>query len=338
VGWFFLYYVVLSIPSVVTEATRSRFGSDVVYIHDDYPTSISADTPQFAIYGLNKLDGYPDQVFIVGGSAARAFKPRDIMKELPGYKVHNLCVDGANATEIKQSSDLIESRVDLRRLHSAVFVVSGQFPTFLDNEREYHADLTNIDQEKLRFYLYRLDKGHVIPVFTGPLMTAAAFLVRPFMWMYTLKFNISNGVEEAREWLDDLSQHQREKERASKAEYYNAYRLSQYQNRGLTDDQFNDLRDMIHRLIALNAVVIYVDLPVPGFVRKNQFLYDDYRQRVKVITGDPAVHHLDLGSWAPDDQFIDDSHTEPEFSDRLSAELARYLKTVIRQSAQGRSH
>jgi hypothetical protein len=322
----------------VTEHTRSRLSATDVYIHDDYAASSYADTPQFAVYGLNRLDGYPDQIFIVGGSSARAFTPQGVIKELPAYRVHNLCVDAANVTVMKELSELIDSHVDLRHLHSGIFVLTGQDSTFLENQREFRSPLTNIDQEKLRFYLYGLNDGEVTPVFRGPLMAAAVFLVRPFIWLYTLKYNIVVGAEEAREWLDDSSRHEKKTELTNKGEYFKALRLGRYEHRGLTDDQFNELRGLIHKLVALHITVVYVDLPVSGYVRNNHFIYDDYRRRVKAISGDPDVHYLDLSAWAPDGEFVDDSHAKPEFYGKWTAELARYLKTVVELPAQAHGH
>ena len=329
-GWLVLLYLLIFIPSFIIEEVRLAFTPGVVYIADDAPRSIFTIGPQYAVYGVRKLDNSPDQIFIVDGSTgAKAFKPLTIMNEIPGYKVHNLAINGSNISEMSEIVDIINSKVDVRNLHSAVFILCGQYSTFLDNPREFRDPLTIVDRERLRFHLYMLDKERVVPALPEPAMTAALFLTRPFIWLYTLKFNILNELQGGREWLAALSQTDAEQKPSGKLEFYRNYWLMLFQKRGAEDDQFNQFDKLVDRLVAMKATVVYVDLPVPSYLRKNFYIYDDYRRHVKKIARNPSVHYLDLSDWASDDQFSDDIHPKPEFCDKWSARLAAYLNTVI---------
>ena len=330
-GWMTFFYCIIFIPAFTIEASRFVFGPDVVHIYNDVPKSIYANTPEFAVYGINKLDNYPDQIFILGASVpGHAFSPKKIMKEIPGYKAHNLCLAGSNMTEMKEMAGLIESRVDLSKLHSDVVVLNAHFVSFLENQREYNSNFTSIEDEELRHHLYKLSNGQIVPVLPEPLMTAAAVLIRPFIWLYKLKFSISDALENMQENLAILSQPDRPKGHAGDTAFFKNYRLMQFDNHGFTQDQFDELNDLIKRLTMLKATVVLVDLPVPSYFRKDFFIYDDYRKRISAITKNPAVHYLNLTSWAPDREFLDDVHARPEFYDDWPAELSRYLKTVIR--------
>src|ERR1700761_6826155 len=120
-GWLAVFYLTIFFPAFLIEETRFWTSPDFVYIGSDVAKSIYSIEPQYAVYGINKLDNYPDQVFILDGStAARAFDPRGFMKAMPGYKVHNLAVDGSNITEMREMAELVESRVALKDLHSSV--------------------------------------------------------------------------------------------------------------------------------------------------------------------------------------------------------------------------
>lgn len=332
VGWLVLLYLLIFIPSFLIEEARLALTPDVVYIANDAPNSIYTEAALHAVYGVRKLDNYPDQIFIVGGStAAKAFQPLDLMKDVPGYKVHNLAINGSNVTEMSQIVDIIGSHVDIRHLHSAVFVLNGQFSTFLDNQREFRDAQTVVDRERLRFHLYRLDKGQVVPVLAEPALTVALFLARPFIWLYTVKYTVSNALQDMRERFAALSQTEKEQEPSAKISFYKSYWQMLFQDHGVTEDQFFQFSKLVDQLVAMKATVVYVDLPVPSYLRKDLSFYADYRQHVKQIADNSSVHYLDLSDWAPDDHFSDDIHPKSEFCAKWSDKLAQYLRTVIVQ-------
>jgi hypothetical protein len=328
---FAFFYLTLFIPSSMIETARYYLGPNRVYVYGDYSSSIYANTPQYAAYGMNKLDDYPDQIFILGASTpGHVFAPWRIAEALPGYKVHNLCVQGSNITQITEVRDILESRVAISKLHSAVFVLNLHFVSFLDNERNSGGTLTQIDQEELRHHLYRLRDGRVTPLFTGPAMETALFLVRPFIWLYKLKTDTRNKIQTLRERIGSLSQPETQKNHSGNSNFYRSYRLMQFDGRLFTDDQFNILQTLVDRLLAEGATIVLVDLPVASYYRNDFPIYDEYRRRIKPIAANPALHYLDMTTAAPDNQFLDDAHAKPEFYEAWANMLIRHLKTIVK--------
>lgn len=332
VKWLVFYYLLLFIPSFAIEEGRFLFGPPHVYIYHDVHKSIYAVGPQYAAYGVNTLNNDPNQIFIVGGSTgARAFDPDTLMKDIPGYEVSNLCIDGSNVTELKQLVDLIESRVDLRRLHSAIFVLPVHVAGFVDQKMLHNGNVTtSIDKEKLRYHLYQISNGRIVPVLPEPFMTAAFILVRPFIWLYTLEVDMSNALEETSgEISGALSQQKVAKTQSSDPFRNKAFWQKTFESGGLMPDQFSEFEEVVDGLSAMKVTVVVIDLPVPKWTREEFPIYKEYRKRMKRIVNNPAIHYLDLTSWAPDSQFLDNAHPKPQFYDSWASELAQYLKTFI---------
>ena len=121
----------------------------------------------YAAYGLDRLDHTPRQMFILGASRlpSRWFSAGSThVENVDGYKVNNLCVQASNITEMEQVVDLIEERVDLSSLDRPIFVIGGHFISFLENKRKFGGNTTNIQNELIRFRLYRVDEDYVRPM------------------------------------------------------------------------------------------------------------------------------------------------------------------------------
>jgi len=172
-----------------------------ISFYRDYPDSIYANTAHYAVYGMDRLDAHPRQVFIFGASVtARAFDPEQLMKGLPGYNVHNLSVSGSNISQMTEVIDLLSTREDWRHLGSAIFVFGGHFPSFLENDRKF-GGMTKIEVEQLRHHLYWDDAGVIKPELSPPTMPTALFLIKPFAFVYKIKFAAGELVSKLHDGL-----------------------------------------------------------------------------------------------------------------------------------------
>ncbi|HEY8191765.1 MAG TPA: hypothetical protein VIG74_05015, partial [Alphaproteobacteria bacterium] len=323
-GWTALLYCGLLLITLAFE-TSAAGQHTTISLYRDYPRSIYANTAHYAVYGMDRLDDHPRQVFILGASVpGQAFDPELLMEELPGYKVHNLSVSGSNITQMEQVIDLLSTQVDWRTLDSAIFVFGGHFVSFLENERKF-GGMTKIETEELRHHLYRLEDGNAHPVLHGPLMNAALFMAKPFAFLYKLKFESTGAFNDAKIALVGMVRKTVQEVPPSDAAYYRAFREKQFRSEPLLDEQFDRFHALAARLKAGGARVVFADMPVPGYFRDDFFAYTDYQKKVKRISRDKTVHYLDLTDFAPDSQFLDDSHPRPEFAARWSAALAEYL-------------
>jgi hypothetical protein len=344
-----LYAAILVLTAGFDSVTASRHKT--VSFYRDYPNSIYANTAAYAVYGMDQLDNYPRQVFILGASvSARAFDPEQLMKGLPGYKVHNLSVSASNVSQMTEVIDLLSARVDWRHLDSAIFVFGDHFVSFLENDRKF-GGLTKIEVEELRHHLYKNDGGVIKPELSPRAMATALFLIKPFAFVYKIKYEADEAVSELKDAVayeaktaihgrpaqatltdqpDEMAAMTNPPDEAS---YYRALRTKQFRNAGLTDEQFDLFMKLVTRLDAGAAKVVFVDMPVPSYFRKGFSVYDDYRRREVGIIHDPRVHYLDLTAIAPDGEFLDDAHPRPEFSGKWTTPLLIFLKS---QSAPNR--
>jgi hypothetical protein len=342
-AWVAVFYVALLVLTASFDSvTASRHKT--VSFYRDYPGSIYANTAAYAVYGMDQLDNYPRQVFILGASvSARAFDPEQLMKGLPGYKVHNLSVSASNVSQMAEVIDLLSTRVDWRHLHSAIFVFGDHFVSFLENDRKF-GGMTKIEVEELRHHLYRSDGGVIKPELSPPAMPTALFLIKPFVFVYKIDYAADEAASELKyaviseaktailglpakaaptDPTDDVAALTNP---ADEASYYRALRTEQFRNAGLTNEQFDLFMKLVTRLEAGGAKVVFVDMPVPSYFRKGFPIYDDYRRREAGIVHDPRVHYLDLTAIAADGEFLDDAHPRAEFSGKWTTPLLHFLK------------
>jgi hypothetical protein len=342
-AWVALFYAaILALTAGFDSVTAGRHKT--VSFYRDYPNSIYANTAAYAVYGMDQLDNYPRQVFILGASvSARAFDPEQLMKGLPGYKVHNLSVSASNISQMTEVIDLLSARVDWRHLDSAIFVFGDHFVSFLENDRKF-GGMTKIEVEELRHHLYRNHAGVVTPELSPPAMPTALFLIKPFAFVYKIKYDADQAVSELKyaaiseaktaildlpprttptDAPDDMATLTNPPDEAS---YYRALRTQQFRNAGLTDEQFDLFMKLVTRLDAGGAKVVFVDMPVPSYFRKGFSIYDDYRRKEAGIIRDARVHYLDLTAIAADGEFLDDAHPRAEFAGKWTTPLLLFLK------------
>jgi hypothetical protein len=344
-AWVALFYAAILVPTASFDSVTAGRHKTVSF-YRDYPSSIYANTAAYAVYGMDHVDNYPRQVFILGASvSARAFDPEQLMNGLPGYKVHNLSVSASNVSQMMEVIDLLSARVDWRHLDSAIFVFGDHFVSFLENDRKF-GGMTKIEVEELRHHLYSNHAGFVTPELSPPVMSTALFLIKPFAFVYKIKYAVDETVSELKYAViseaktailgvppeatptdapDEMATLTNPPDEAS---YYRALRTKQFRNAGLTDEQFDLFMKLVTRLDAGGAKVVFVDMPVPSYFREGFSIYDDYRTREAGIIHDSRVHYLDLTAIAADGEFLDDAHPRAEFAEKWTAPLVIFLKDL----------
>ena len=320
--WLGLYYATLFVAAFIVEITAP--GHESIYIFRDYPSSIYASTVSFAAYGLDKLDNSRRQIFIIGGSPpGLGFLPDPLMSMLKGYKVHNLCLAGANVSEMDELVDLIEERVNLAHLDHPIFIIGGHFMSFMENERKYGGRLTELQQELVRHKICRIKNGRIAPLWGGPRTLAALkILIRPFILLYKLEFVLRLDISA---WLVKAHLLSPRPPVPNTPEGYRAMRVGMFQNRGFTESQFQELNGLLSRLEAVGAVPVFVQMPVPSYIRKNFSLYEQYRRKTKYLSERKDVHVVDLSEQLPDQDFSDDAHPIASAKKLWTEELASAL-------------
>lgn len=322
--WVGLFYATLFMATVIVEMAAPTHES--IYIFRDYPSSIYASTVSFAAYGLDKLDNSPRQIFIIGGSPpGLGFLPGPLMSMLKGYKVHNLCLAGANVSELDELVDLIEERINLAHLDRPIFIIGGHFMSFMENERRYGGKLTELQQELVRHKICRIKSDHITPLWGGPRTLAMLkVLVKPFIFLYKIEFLLRQDISE---WLVDAHLESTLPSVPITPEGYRAMRIGMFQNKGFTESQFQELNHLFSRLEAVGAVPVFVQTPVPSYIRENFPLYEQYRTKTKYLSERKDILVVDLSEQLPDQDFSDDAHPIASAKKLWTEELASALWT-----------
>jgi hypothetical protein len=323
IAWVVLFYIIFFMAAGIVEYVGTvKHGS--IYLYRDYRHSIYATDANYAAYGLNGLGNSPKQIFILGASVPGVgFLPDRLMSRLDGYKVQNLCLGAANISEMAQVVRLIEEQVDLSSLDKSIFVFGGHFASFLENERKFGGNLTDIQKEFLRYRLYRVEGDYVRPIWGGPRVTAALkVFLKPFIFIYKIKVLAT----------DEAGKFVRAKILSKIVvgpQFYRTSRERQFRYRGFTDDQFKLFSSLIDRLEAKGAKVVFVDMPTPSYFRNNFFIYEEYRNKAHHLWERNDIHVLDMSSFAPDDSFGDDAHPIEGARARWTDRLALFLKKEV---------
>jgi hypothetical protein len=98
-----------------------------------------------------------------------------------------------------------------------------------------------------------------------------------------------------------------------------------FQNRGFTENRFQELNRLLSRLEAVGAVPVFVQTPVPSYIRENFPLYEEYRAKTKYLSARKDVHVVDLSEQFPDQDFSDDAHPIASAEELWTEELASAL-------------
>jgi hypothetical protein len=325
--FFILLYVALWGITYAAECWYTAEQDRTHNLVQEVETSIYANTPQYAAYGLEKINNYPRQLFILGGSVAGwGFGAKNLMKAFPTYRIHNLGVATSNITQMAQVVRLIEERISISQLESTAFIINGHFVSFADNETLFGKKTTKLQDELLRHKLFVLDGEFVKPVlWDGVNPVLVKELMKPINFLYTIKYRLWRSWGKLKIALSNFIR--RPNQQA--APWSPRCIESRISASGYSDTEFRRFEELVDSLRAKGAKVLFVDDPIATFFVAKSKVYAEYRRRVYEILDRKHIPTFDMSGLSPDSDFTDEVHPTAEASIQWTQALKRYLSVVL---------
>ena len=293
-------------------------------------------------------------LLILGASAAQeGYRPAVLQPLLPGYSVNNLCMGGANVTEMDQVLDLALKSARPAALRGSELVLGLSFPVFVRDARRWTnpdfvgAEMTergvlvsDIVKEATRCPplldpcnpVFRRTPAPVSATLRGCLATLLPLLLgitdhpadrvlASWRWRYRLPTHRDTAPPTAALARGDAARQQ-------DIDWLIDY-MGETGNR-MPEEQFAVLQRVIAKARAVGMRVTAVSVPLPTWHKSGSPYHGAYeaalRKAMGEWAGDPGVRLVDLSSSASDASFRDTCHPRPEAAAAWSAALAAAIK------------
>ena len=291
------------------------------------------------------------QVFIVGASNVQVgFRPDLIMPQLTGYRVHNLSVGASNITQARQVVDLVLETVPMNSYHDTVFIIGIIYPHFVTDEQRWKGGHTSIEDEMLRYGLYRRKEGTELEATAGSIGTPKLlWLLRPYLAIDAIVHHgvvmpvIETAVYAYNRWgrktpvlnVTDLDS-------VVVDESYKQYRMrfwDQYmgtRNGHIEDEQFKVLEVLAAKIEAVGSRLLILELPIPQWHRERAAHYPTYLRKKQglrtQLAANKHVSFVNMEDLDDNNAFHDSVHPKPRtrklWSQLLADRLAKLLGIV----------
>jgi hypothetical protein len=293
-------------------------------------------------------------LLILGASAAQeGYRPAVLQPLLPAYSVNNLCMGGANVTEMDQVLDLALKSARPAALRGSELVLGLSFPVFVRDARRWTNQdfvgaemiergvlVSDIVKEASRCPplldpcnpVFRRTPAPVSESLRGCLATLLPLLLRitdhpadrvlaSWRWRYKLPPHRDPApATAAPAWGGNARQQD--------VDWLIDY-MGETGNR-LPEEQFVVLQRVIAKARAVGMRVTAVSVPLPTWHKSGSPYHGAYevalREAMGEWAGDPGVRLVDLSSSASDASFRDNCHPRPEAAAAWSAALAEAIK------------
>lgn len=309
------------------------FKSDVIDTTHAWNTPFST-SQKLVFYGREALVGPKKRVIILGASNAQlGFSASHLSEQIPGHAVHNLSVVSANATVIREMTDLVEARIGPEEMAGDVYVIAVWYGNFVSDAYRWGAGpegpvRTLLESEARRFGLAKqTEDGYELRVPERNL-NEAQFFAHPLLAMDRLIRVLTRTRTFPTESEMDsmvITDASRERNRETRKQETGGLPLS--------DAQFALLTDTISHLNARGAKVVLVSLPLPKWHRDSTSYHADYMTRIMTLVrgqdANPDFTFVDLGDLDNEDWFFDDAHLRPAYREVWSNRIAPAVRAML---------
>ena len=340
-----LYGVVLGITFLVAPMppdTRS------MNVWDAYDT-LYLTTPKYAFLGRWVLDNPDPKVILVGASnTGLGFKQRQVQTLVPGARVSNLAIGGANISEVRQMIDLVHDVQSRAARRSDTFVIGVWFGMFVDSAQMWHGTDrhpgdTDLDIERYRYGFYRRTAAGPVAVLPPEWLRFGVTLIRPYLLLEKVARDVTRGLRDhlfARP--PELTDADREKivfsdtDRATALAYW---RATMGNDGKISMAQVALLRDTIAGLLRSGEKVVLVDLPIPAWHQAASPFEPQYVRAIKAMAeqfaGRPGFAQLAMPDLDADADFSDEVHAKPHMDPIWAARLAVIVNPLLDSTENG---
>lgn len=289
------------------------------------------------------------KIIFVGSSNVReGFRPNEFAAPFPDYEIFNLGTGASNITQLLQIVKLVYEVLPEHLPEPPTFVLGIFYGSFVDDTARWKGGNTSIEDEQLRYFLYKKVNGQIVPQIPQDAFPVYVNLLKPFLAFSNLLGSVEGKVKlffenMARRSMrrggdggmgnvdaNDIVVNEEIKTRGHK--YWNEYMGRP--DGTLSQEQFDRLIELVEYLQAKGARLLVVDLPLPRWHTQEQPLYADYLQRrepyLKKMMAYPNIAYLDMTDLNQEQDFYDSAHPKPKITHQWAERVARGLKQSVK--------
>lgn len=305
-------------------------------------SSIYFYEPKYVVYGRKPLQKKTNKVILLGASNVReGFRPEQIQPFIPGYTVHNVTVGATNFTQMKQIVELLHESLPHEKRQENIFVIGIWYGLFVDNKARWKDGKTDIDNEKIRYGLYKQSKDNITPVLPSPYINYLIEAVQPFLVFdkyvnaYFTKpignlnqYIFSNKGQTSKATLknDDIVLTDIEKGKA--LTFWRQYMGDL--NESFMEEQFTVLKEIVDIINKSGGKVIIIDMPIAKWHADRSKYYHVYKDKIKDFMSElkPALY-LNYQDMNDNLDYYDSAHPKPKVTMKWGTRLAKDINNSL---------
>ena len=315
------------------------------------PNTVYATATKYLFFNRGTLSPPRPRVLILGSSDADlGMRPEQMQGNIPCAQVSNLAIGNSNATEIRQTVDLVHfvQRPEARLGNTFVFGV--WYGVFGDSKDRWPASSrknaeTDIDLELYRYGFYRhTPEGphSLLPPSWLPMEDA---LIRPFIVAEAVARQLT-GKLRGEFFIRPPNRTEAEREAAHfSADERRAATAYWYAQLGRKDDissdEFSEFENTIASLLDAHERVVGVDLPIPQWHQEAMAYDAKYHQRLpdllKKFGGRQGFAFFNLSDLNADDDYSDEVHPKPHLAKIWAERIGKTVNSVACHSSEAAS-
>ncbi len=308
--------------------------------------TIFAAESQFAVYLREPLSAPGKEVVFVGASNAREwFRPEQFSDLLPNINVHNIAVSSSDMRQQRELVQLVLSAVPKENLANLTIVLGIWYGSFVDEDRRWKGQHTDVVSEMLRYNLYRED-GDRLPIarFSAEQMHYAALLIRPFMLASRLDPSIffSENFERLVAFIvgegaippisSCRNQHVITKDEQDRAITH----WEEYMGRSedWSNKSFDTLYQIAKEVSSVGARLVLIDMPIPNWHRERvsydriyQMRFVPYLARMSFLSGFSYGNLRE--EFSDKDYYFDSAHPRPRVTRLFASKVSQTIRTAL---------
>lgn len=298
--------------------------------------------------GLLKSDA-PKIIFVGSSNAREGFRPGQILNLPSNYEIHNMSLGASNLTQVKKVLELAYEVVPPQSHADIIFVLGLWYGHMVENAVRWENALTDIDNEKLRFGLYRKHKEEIRPSVPPEYFDSYARFLYPFLAFDNFSSNTKAKLKEFFEAkargamkgkgemaegesprdLDAVIVTQEDKLKAF--EFWKNY-LGR-EDEKLNNEQLEVLLDLVQFVEAHKSRLVIVDMPLPVWHREGSGFFHDYEEKkgpyIAQALQSPNVTYMNMQDLNSDEDFYDSAHPRPRATAKWGQRVEETLKGII---------
>lgn len=280
------------------------------------------------------------QVVILGSSnTTMGLRPDKLQPYLGEIRIHNLSIGSEKFRGIPQMVDLLYRQTAPDKRKNYLFVIGISYPLIADDDKARIFMRTSIDDEELRFGLFRYGTPLSTPHVDDRYLSQALQAAWPFLVPKALYNSIIRLVPEPY-WFGLAEPVPFSPEESNTVQYTPAQHKTRidYFNAELWDSTgaftFDPLMQTIARITAEGGEVVVVDLPTAKWLRDATGLYAAYvKLRKPYITRLEKMKHvryINAERGFKDKDFYDGVHPR----NRIAGDIAKAVAPTIKQALE----